>query len=297
MLLVTAANGNQGKLLLPKLIAAGIPLRCCVRSENSAEVLRAIGVQDVLVGEINDAGMMAAALNGVQRVYYVGPSAHPQERAMGLAMVDAAVTAQVEHFVFSSALHPISTALYQHEYKRDVEERLVASGLNYTILQPANFMTTFELLPAFTEGVYKQGWSLDRRQSLVDLEDMTDVVAEVLVTGGEHMGATYELCSPGWHTAHNLGATIARVIGKPVAVEQISADDWVRVWFPSSDLDLIPHEAKILRQICQFYDGHDHVGGSNVLRWLLNRDPTTFEGFVSKHYAAFQAGQLLGRAV
>jgi uncharacterized protein YbjT (DUF2867 family) len=39
VILVTAAHGNQGKLLIPKLVAAGAALRCCVRSEASAEVL------------------------------------------------------------------------------------------------------------------------------------------------------------------------------------------------------------------------------------------------------------------
>ena len=291
MILVTAANGNQGKLLVPKLIAAGVPVRCSVRSEASAQALRALGVKEVLVGEINDPGLMAEALDGVQKVYYVGPTAHRQERELGLAIVDAAVKANVEHFVFSSVLHAISTGLFQHEYKRDVEERLVASGLNYTILQPANFMVTFELLPAFRNRVFKQGWALDKRMSMVDLDDITDVALDVLVNGGEHLGATYELCSAGWLTGHDVGDAISRATGKPIAVEEISADDWVKVWFGDIDLDTIPSEARMLRQISKFYSEHDHVGSANVLRWLLKREPATIEEFARKHYAVFQAGQ------
>ena len=40
---------------------------------------------------------------------------------------------------FSSVLHAITTDLIQHELKRDIEEHLVSSGLEFTILQPANF--------------------------------------------------------------------------------------------------------------------------------------------------------------
>jgi uncharacterized protein YbjT (DUF2867 family) len=39
MILVTAANGNQGKLLVPKLLAADQLVRACVRTQASAEHL------------------------------------------------------------------------------------------------------------------------------------------------------------------------------------------------------------------------------------------------------------------
>jgi uncharacterized protein YbjT (DUF2867 family) len=51
MILVTAANGNQGKLLIPQLLAAGAAVRACVRSEQSGEALQAAGVAEVVVGD------------------------------------------------------------------------------------------------------------------------------------------------------------------------------------------------------------------------------------------------------
>src|SRR6202042_3946157 len=50
MILVTAANGNQGKLLVPKLLAAGQLVRACVRTQASAEHLRGLGVHEIVVG-------------------------------------------------------------------------------------------------------------------------------------------------------------------------------------------------------------------------------------------------------
>jgi uncharacterized protein YbjT (DUF2867 family) len=52
MIPVTAANGNQGKMLVPKLLAKGAVLRACVRSEASAQALQSAGVIDIIVGEI-----------------------------------------------------------------------------------------------------------------------------------------------------------------------------------------------------------------------------------------------------
>lgn len=71
---------------------------------------------------------------------------------MGFAAVDAAREAGVKHFVFSSVLHAIITDLVQHESKRDIEEHLVSSGLEFTILQPANYMLRHRLVTAFDRG-------------------------------------------------------------------------------------------------------------------------------------------------
>lgn len=171
---MTAAHGNQGKILIPRLLAAGADLRACVRSDESARTLRAAGVTDLVVGDLSDPDVLAQAMNGVEKVYYIGPALHPSEREMGIAAIDAARAAGVQHFVFSSVLHAIITDLVQHEIKRDLEEYLVSSGMEFTILQPANYMLRHRLMPAFTEGVFRLSWALDRYQSMVDLGDVTE---------------------------------------------------------------------------------------------------------------------------
>ena len=65
MILVTAANGNQGKLLVPRLLAARCAFRACVLTDSSAEILRAAGVTDVVVGDITDPDVLARAMDGV----------------------------------------------------------------------------------------------------------------------------------------------------------------------------------------------------------------------------------------
>ena len=99
---------------------------------------------------------------------------------MGFAVVDAAKAGGVRHLVFSSVLHAITTDLVQHEIKRDIEEHLLSSGLEFTILQPANYMLPLKLRPVFEQGVFELSWSLERRQSLVDLDDVTEVACMVL---------------------------------------------------------------------------------------------------------------------
>src|SRR3546814_17265782 len=95
---------------------------------------------------------------------------------MGFQMIDAAKKAGVAHFVFSSVLHAITTDLVQHEIKRDIEEHLLSSGLDFTILQPANYMAPWRLPYAFRAGFFRLSWSMDRRQSMVDIGDIIEEI-------------------------------------------------------------------------------------------------------------------------
>ena len=287
VILVTAAGGNQGRLLVPRLLAAGATVRACVRSEASAAQLRAAGVADIVMGDISEPALMARAMEGVGSVYYVGPTMHPREREMGFAAVDAARAGGVGHFVFSSVLHAITTDLLQHEIKRDVEEHLLSSGLAFTILQPSNYMLAHRLRPCFERGVFRLPWSLERRQSMVDLGDVTEVAAAVLADPDRHAAATYELVAPGRYTAHDLAEVIAAIVGRPIAVERISPETFLGELL-GADLSRFPYETRVLRAITDRYSSHDFVGNSNVLGWLLGRPPTTFAQFVQMHHAARQ---------
>jgi len=289
MILVTSAGGNQGRQLIPKLVAAGLPVRCCVRSEASARPLRAAGVAEVLVGDLGDPRVRDDAVRGADSVYHVGPTAHPLEREMGCGMVDAAREAGVSHFVFSSVLHAITTDLVQHEIKRDIEEHLLSSGLEFTILQPSNYMLPLKLKPVFERGVFELSWSLTRRQSLVDLADVAEVALLVLTDPQAHIGATYELVGPGRFTAHELGAIIAGVLGREIEVREIDADAYLTAWFGDADPASFAHQALVLRAISSRYSSHDFAGNPNVLTWLLGRPPATFDEYVRREFELSQA--------
>lgn len=289
MLLVTAANGNQGKILIPLLLTAGADLRTCVRSEESARSLRLAGVTDVVVGDIADPDLLARAMRGVEKVYYVGPALHPRERETGLAAIDAARAAGVRHFVFSSVLHAITTDLVQHEIKRDLEEHLLSSGMEFTILQPANYMLRHRLKPVFAEGVFRLSWALDRRQSMVDVGDVAEVAAAVLADGDHHAGATYELVAPGRYTAHDLARVLAEVTGHDVVAERIDSETFLKAAHGTDTPSRFPYEARLLRAISDRYSSHDFIGNPNVLTWLLGRRPTTFEQFARREFDAFSA--------
>ena len=289
MILVNAANGNQGKLLVPRLIAAGQQVRACVRTERSGKALRAAGVAEVIVGDIADPDVAARAMDGADKVYYLCPGIHPLEREIGMGWVDRARAAGVKHFVFSSVLHAVLTDLVQHEIKRDVEEHLISAHLEYTILQPAIYMSPKRIGAAFASGTFQAAWSLDRLQSLVAIADIAEVAARVLIDSEAHGAATYELAAPGRYSARDMGAVISQAMGRQIPVEEMTAEAYCEFLFGGREQRDALHELRAVRSLNTRYSSNDFLGNPNVLTWLLGRSPVTFEQMVAAQYAEFEA--------
>ncbi len=296
MILVTAAYGNQGQRLIPRLAAAGHRVRA-MRGSGDLAALIALGATEAIHGDASDPATLAQAMAGITTVYHVGPSLHPREREMGLAVIDAAERSGVGHLVFSSVLHAIEDELIQHRAKLAIERRLIVAKLNWTILQPTNYMLPAWSTPVFRSEVFRLWWSLDRRQSLIVLDDYAEVAAKVITEGAVHHGATYELSSADCLTAHDIADRFARVTGRPVRAEEVPPDEFMIKYRKHPKIearlaagltvaaDDFPDEFAVFRVIGACYSRHDFVGNPNVLRWLLGREPTSVEDYLRGEYA------------
>lgn len=284
--LVTAGNGNQARAVIPQLAKAGYRVRAMRRVDRSGPGPKDLGAAEVIIGDACDADDAFKAMQGVHAVYHVGPSFHPREREMGFNMIEQAGRAGVEHFVFSSVLHPILTGLPQHEIKRDIEERLLESGLNFTILQPADYMQMVAVGAIPASSVFLLGWDLSKRQALVDLDDVAEVLVRVIDEGETHYGASYELCSGQNLTAHEIGAALSEAFGRPFQVQQFQHNykqpiPWI---LGEYDEEHMRHQLSVFKTVNEWYDRFDFIGNANVLRMLLGREPTGFVEFARKKF-------------
>jgi len=124
-------------------------------------------------------------------------------------------------------LHPQTEKMPHHWRKLRVEELLLESGLPFTILQPAAYMQN---IAAGWErireaGVYRVPYPVATRISLVDLQDVAEVAAMVLL-GDDHLGATYELVGTAPLSQVEVAQQLAAALGRPVRAEAISLDVW-----------------------------------------------------------------------
>ena len=216
-------------------------------------------------------------------------------------MIEAAEAAGVKHLVFSSVLHAIEDRLLQHRSKLAIERRIIVSNLQWTILQPTNYMLPGWSTPVFKSEVFRLWWSLDRRQSLIVLDDYAEVAAKVILEGAKHHGATYELSSGDCLTAYEIAERFSTVTGRPVRAEEVSPDEFMVKYRKhhavQAKLDAgeavtaadFPYEFEVFRAIGACYSQYDFVGNPNVMAWLLGREPTTVEEYLRTEFVRFQA--------
>ncbi len=277
MILVTGAAGKTGRAVLRALSRRGAPARALVRRAEQEEAVRAAGAREAVAGDLRDAEALARAAEGTRAIYHICPNVSPHEVEIGRGVIDAGRRAGVERIVYHSVLHPRTEAMPHHWHKLRVEELLLESGLAFTVLQPAAYMQNVlaHRTSIVERGVYPVPYGVDARIALVDLEDVAEVAAAVLTEPG-HDGATYELCSES-PSQTEIAATLSDVLERPVRAVQIGLDAWSR---DAAGLDAERRETLIA--MFRYYDRHGLPGNANVLRWLLGREPTTFEAFATR---------------
>jgi len=288
MILVTAAFGHQGRLLIPKLAAAGFRVRAWRATPGREAEMSALGAHETVTGDMSDPEVYARHLCGVDVVYHVGPAEHPREKEMGFAMVEAARRTKVRHVVMSSVLHTIIDIL-QHRIKRDIEEKLIESGVDFTILKPCDFMMTeVYILPVLHSNEFPVFWTLTdaRKGSLIDLDDLTDVAFKVIKEGAPHYAASYELSGPDNLTSNDVADVLSKVTGRKITAVQRSVDDLFQAIHAMNPAKGLDQSMAVMKSIIAWYSKYSFVGNPNVFTWLMGRPPKSFEQFATAAYAA-----------
>lgn len=278
MILVTGAAGKSGLAVLNALAAAGAETRAFVRQEEYRAQVEAAGATEVIVGDLEKPGDVDRALQEAKALYLILPNMHPHEEALGKRILRQAVSAGLPRVVYHSVLYPQIKAMAHHWQKLHVEESLIASGLDFTILQPAAYMQNIlGYWDAITKaGHYQLPYSVDALSTPVDLDDIALVAAKALTEDG-HDHATYELCGPQQLSARDQASIIGKHLNKQVSAQAISVDEW-----REQALGLPAYAQDTLASMFDYYDQHGFIGNSKVLEMLLGRPPTNFAQFLKR---------------
>jgi len=280
MILVTGAAGKTGKAVISALAAKGALVRALARRAEYAPALKALGAAEVKVGGFDDARALAEAAAGAQAIYHICPNVSRDEVAYARAVVAAAQAQGVKRFVYHSVLHPQIEAMPHHWAKMRVEEMLFAASFDVTILQPTAYMQN--ILAGWrsivTEGVFRVPYPVETRLSLVDLDDVAEAAALVLITDG-HAGATYELVGTQPLSQNEVAAVIGVALKRIVRAEAESVEQWEA---RASGAGIGEDERATLVAMFRYYAAHGLIGNSNTLRWLLGRTPNDLAAFVDR---------------
>jgi len=152
-ILVVGATGLLGSDICKLLIEQGRSVRALVRTTSDpakVEQLRSLGVE-ILQGDVRDLASLDGACKDVDAVIST-VSAMPFSYQPGVNdirttdlegvtnLIEAAKANHVSHFIYTSFSKNIDQDFPLQNAKREVEKRLMESGLTYTILRPSCFM-------------------------------------------------------------------------------------------------------------------------------------------------------------
>ncbi len=283
MILVTGASGKTGRAVVRQLSSSGAQVRALVRREDQIAELLEDGAADVRVGDMAVLESVQSALSDCSAVYYICPNVHPAEVALGKVAIAAAESLGVERVVYHSVLQPQLEAMPHHWQKLRVEELLIRSRLDFTILQPAPYMQNLVVgwEQIATQGVYERPYSREARLSLVDIGDVAEVAALVLGESG-HERAIYELCGCHWMDGDAIAEVLGHVLGRRVCAVVQSLDIWQQ---HAETLGIRGYRRQALLAMFRYYDLHGLGGSSTTLSRLLGRAPTQLADFVRRQAA------------
>ncbi len=127
-------------------------------------------------------------------------------------------------------------------------------------------------------GVHNMPFNIDVKFNVADLRDLAEATA-IAATEPGHLYITYELAGPEALSQRDMAAVISRVLGREIHAEALSLEQMEKNARAAGAGD--DRIAQMLT-MNEHYDQFGFRGNPNVLRWILGRQPNTFENYVKR---------------
>ncbi|MBE1564978.1 NAD(P)H-binding protein [Nonomuraea africana] len=269
--LVTGATGKAGRHVVDELLRDGQRVRALTRDPARANLPEGV---EVVRGDLTDPATLGPAFEGVTGVHLltVGGDDYATLRT-GPELVELAEKAGVRRV----------TVLWNGK-TGPVEEAFAASELEWTKLEPVDFMSnTLGWAAAVrTAGRVEEPFA-DVPSAIVHEADVGAVSARVLVEGG-HGGRSYSLTGPETFTARQRLAALAQVLGRELEfvelTEEQARERWRTAGYAEELIDLLAD-----------WQGNPPPQAYTVVptvERITGRPPRTFAQWATEHAAHFQ---------
>lgn len=276
-ILVTGATGNVGAAVVTALRAVGAPVRAAVTDPAAAR--DRFGDVDTVRLDLTDPDTFATALDGVGRVFLIRPPAIARVGPTINRFVDAAAAEGVDHVVFSSVAGAENNPVVPHHR---VETHLFASGLGWTVLRPGFFAQNLG-------GPYRSDIrdedrihvpAGDGRVAFVDVRDLGELAALILVAPDAHVGQAYTITGPVAVTFDEVADLLTTELGRTVRYEPASVLGYLR----HLNRQGLPFVQQLVQTV--LHTGLRRGDAEDVdpmLERLLGRPPRTLQDYVHDH--------------
>src|SRR5258708_5141150 len=287
MILVTGATGLNGRALLQRLSARGVPARALVQPRQGRDALRP--------AEARDRG----GRHGAARHAGPGPARRrPRDAHLLLGPRDARRPVELHRRGPQGGGGPRRQALRDHARARlpfrfarmhgEIERRLEASGMAFTHLRAGEFMPSY----------FRQVPSIIARGALflpmenakiasIDIGDIADVAAVALTDSG-HEGKIYPLTGPEALTMAEVAEKLSAVAGKPIRYVNVAPEDAKKAQLAAGASAYL---ADALAELFAERRKGKEASASPAVQMILGRPPVSFDAFARRNAAIFRGEQ------
>jgi uncharacterized protein YbjT (DUF2867 family) len=237
MILVAGSTGLLGSEIVRQLREQNRSVRALVRTTSDPDkvaCLKALGAT-IVEGDLTDRASLATACRGSETVITTVTTTMSQtpgdtiprvDHAGQINLVDAARTEGVSNYIYTSYSGNITSDCPLTTAKRTVEQRVIDSGMDYTILRPSYFMEVW-LSPMvgfnFSESkatLYGDGTNPISWISLVDVAR----VAVMAVASPVARNMILELGGPDQLSPNDVVKIFEQVTGQSFQVEYVPVE-------------------------------------------------------------------------
>ncbi|MCP3800619.1 NAD(P)H-binding protein [Allokutzneria sp. A3M-2-11 16] len=222
-ILVTGATGNVGRGVVAQLLDAGQAVRAVTRNPATANLPAGV---EVVRGDLAD--LPAEAFAGVERMFLF--PANGSEAVATAVRVGVRRIVVLSSMALDDATDDTGPAGYHHAEELAAERAVQASGLEWTVVRPGEFMANaLGWADAIRAGEVVRAPSGDVPGMPVDEIDTAAVAVAALLEDG-HSGATYEVTGPELITPAEQVRVIGEVIGRDIGFVALSEEETAEYW-------------------------------------------------------------------
>jgi uncharacterized protein YbjT (DUF2867 family) len=281
--LVIGGTGGTGSEAVQHLVRRGADVRVATRDPERARMLPALAAAEVVMGDSARPDTLAAALEGVDAVYYVPPTLPGWDEVQS-ETVALAAAAGVRHFVKMSAIgvaadEPSMSLSFHWKGEQDVER----SGMSWTHIRPSSFFQNVLLLDLTSLRAENRFYAPlgDARVAKLDTRDIGEAVAVVLTEPG-HENRAYELTGPAAVTYWEMADVLSHALGRGIEYVDLTADEYEAHLVATGWPEWVAVEFAAI-----YGRGFYRAGGSSYVTTtaedLLGRPPRSFADFARDH--------------
>jgi uncharacterized protein YbjT (DUF2867 family) len=226
MFVMLGASGNTGKVVAQALLTQQKKVRVVLRDAAKGQAWKEAGA-DVSIADVEDGAALERAFRGAEGAYVLLPpnfsssQVRVDNNRRASAIAAAVEAAGVPHVVMLS-----SVGAQQADETgpvlglRDAEATFTRAHAAVTFVRAAYFMENWgRALYAVPQGVLPTFLLADKAIPMVATRDIGTAVARLLAEGGRGK-RVIELAGPREYSPRDVAAALARIVGKPIAVQQ-----------------------------------------------------------------------------